>query len=131
MNPAIQAFLGLGINMALPDQAAEGGLNVGARAAKPVIQVKVTECSVEVVPPHQADHAAPKPDAFRVARRPVEHPRRLGDFVNALLALLGSVWSLFLLLRRVDVAALGKRSRAPESANRYAENRKEVTQRED
>ncbi len=73
----------LGIDMALPDQAAESGLDMRARAAETVVEVEVAEGGVEVVAPQQADHAAAEPDAFRVAGRPVEQARRLGDLVDA------------------------------------------------
>ena len=37
MNPAIQGFLGLGIDISLPDQAAESGLDMGAGTAQPIV----------------------------------------------------------------------------------------------
>ena len=71
MNPTVQRFLGLGIDIpALPDQAAEGRLDMGARAAEAVVKIEMAECGVEVVAPKQADDAAAKPDAFRIAGRP-------------------------------------------------------------
>jgi hypothetical protein len=43
--------LGLRIDISLPNQAAESGLDVGAGATKPVIQIEVTEGRIEVVAP--------------------------------------------------------------------------------
>ena len=83
MHPAIQAFRGLGVDMALPHQAAESGLDMRARAAEPVVKVEVAEGGIEIVAPQQADHPAAEPDAFRVAGRPGEQARRFGDLVDA------------------------------------------------
>src|SRR5215468_10668867 len=54
-----------------PGQAAEARLDMAARAAEAVIEVEMAEGGVEVVQPHQADHAAAEPDAFRIAGRAV------------------------------------------------------------
>ena len=37
MDPAVKGLLGLGVDVSLPDKAAESGLDVGAWAAKPVV----------------------------------------------------------------------------------------------
>ena len=86
MDAAVQGFLGLGVDIALSHQAAESGLDMGRRAAKPVVEIEVAEGSVEIVPPQQADHPAAEPDAFRVAGGAGEDTRGLGDLVNSLLA---------------------------------------------
>src|SRR6185437_13896825 len=51
MHAAIQAVLGLGIDMALAHDTTKSGLDMRARAAKTVVEVEVTEGGVEVVPP--------------------------------------------------------------------------------
>src|SRR5450631_462686 len=109
VHPAIQAVLGLGVERALPHKTAESGLDMRVWAAEPVVKVEVAEGGIEVVPPHQADHPAAEPDAFRVAGRPDEQARRLSDLVDALLAFLGGVAGRFLLFGRLQVAALGER----------------------
>jgi len=86
MNPAVQGLLGLGVNVTLADQAAESGLDMGARAAKSVIEVEVSEGGIKVVPPQQADHPAAKPDAFWVTGGAGEGARGLGDLVDLFLA---------------------------------------------
>ena len=97
----------LRIDVALPDQAAESRLDMGARAAEPVVEVEMAEGGVEIVPPKQADHPAAEPDAFRVAGRPGEDAGGLGDLVDLLLAFLGGVGGRFLLFGRRGAAALG------------------------
>ena len=57
--------------------AAEGRLDMSARAAEPVIQVEVAEGGVEIVLQKPMDHAAAEPDAFRIAGRT---GHLLGDF---------------------------------------------------
>ena len=87
---------GLGVDVALAHQAAESGLDMGARAAKPVVKVEMAEGGVEVVPPEQADHPAAEPDAFRVAGRAGQQARGFGDLVDLLLAFLGGFGGRFL-----------------------------------
>jgi hypothetical protein len=58
MNPAIQGFLGLGIDVSLPDQAAESGLDMSTWTTETVIKVEMAEGGVEIVAPQQADHAS-------------------------------------------------------------------------
>ena len=105
MDPAVKGFLGLGIDIALPHQAAESGLDMGARAAKAVVKVEMAEGGVEIVAPEQADHAAAEPDAFRIAGRAGQEPRRLGDFVDLFLAFLGGVGGRLLRFGRFAVTA--------------------------
>ena len=100
MHPAIQAFGGLRVDMALAHQAAESGLDMRTGAAEPVVKVEVPEGGVEIVPPQQADYPAAEPDALRIAGRPGEHTRRFGNFVDAFLAFLGGVDALFRLFGR-------------------------------
>ena len=91
MDPAVKGFRRLGVDIALPHQAAEGGLDMGARAAEAVVKVEVAEGGVEVVAPQQADHPAAEPDAFRIAGRAGQDTRGLGDFVDLFLGFLGGV----------------------------------------
>ena len=116
MHPAIQAVGGFGVDMALPHQTAESGLNMGAWAAKAVVKVEVAEGGVEVVAPQQAHHPAAKPDAFRIARRPAQQARGFRDLVDAFLAFLGGVGTLFLRLRRLGGAGLRERRRERRSS---------------
>jgi hypothetical protein len=37
MDPPVKSLLGLGVNVSLPDKAAESGLDVGAWAAEPIV----------------------------------------------------------------------------------------------
>ncbi len=91
MDTAAQAFRRLRVDAADAHQAAEGGLDVAARAAEAVIKVEVTEGGVEIVTPHQPDHAPAKPDAFRVAGRTVDRLRRFDEFVGLALVVLGGI----------------------------------------
>ena len=95
MNPAGQGFGDLGVDgRAKPHHTAEGGLDVAAGAAEALVEVKMAERRIEVVAPHQADHAAAKPDAFRVSGGAVDRLGRLDELVGLTLAFLGGVrWS--------------------------------------
>ena len=64
---------------------------MAAGAAEPVVEVEVAERGIEVVPPHQADHAAAEPDAFGIAGRAVDGLRGLDEFVGLALVVLGGV----------------------------------------
>src|SRR5665647_3315955 len=128
MDPAVQRFLGLGIDVSLPDQAAESGLDMGARAAETIVKIEMAEGGVEVVPPQQADHAAAEPDAFRVAGGAGQQPGRFGDLIDLLLAFLGSIGGRLLRLRRLAVAALGERRGGHETEGCHAEHGTELTQ---
>lgn len=70
-------------------QAAERCLNVSAGAAKPVIEIKVTKGSIEIVDPDKLHHPAAQPDAFRVSGRSVDRLRRFDELVDLVLAILG------------------------------------------
>jgi len=111
MHPSVKRFLGLGIDVSLPDQAAEGGLDVGARAAKTVIQIEVTEGRIEVVAPQQVNHTAAEPDTLRIASRAIQDPRRLGNLIDLFLGFLNGVSSRFLRLGRFAIPTLGVGSR--------------------
>ena len=69
MHAAVQRILRFGIKRTLPDQAAEGRLDMRARATEAVVEVEVAESGVEIVAPEQGDDAPAQPDAFRLSRR--------------------------------------------------------------
>ncbi len=71
--------------------AAERRLDVAAGAAEPVVEIEMAEGGVEIVPPHQADHAAAEPDAFGIAGRTVDGLGGLGEFVDLALVVPGRV----------------------------------------
>src|SRR5258708_11726492 len=60
----------LWVDRALPDQAAKGGLDMGARAPEAVVQLDMAEGGVHVVLRQEPDHPPADPGAFRIARRP-------------------------------------------------------------
>src|SRR5689334_22645391 len=69
VNLAVKGLLGLRIDVALADKATESGLNMRTGAAEAVVKVEVPEGCIEVVAPKQGHHAAPQPNAFRIAGR--------------------------------------------------------------
>jgi hypothetical protein len=90
MDPAVETFWNFGIDVgALADKAAEGRLDVGGWTAKPVVKVKMAKGRIQIVPPHQADDAAAKPNAFGIAGGSIYQFRRLGEFID-LLGFLGT-----------------------------------------
>jgi hypothetical protein len=122
--------LGLRIDVSLPDQTTESGLYVGARAAKPVVQIEVTEGRIEVVAPQQVNHAAAKPDALRIASRPVQDPCCFGNLIDLFLGFLNGVGGRLLWLGRFAIAALGVGSRNGEAQAGYkTQHGRKLTQR--
>src|SRR5262249_48889165 len=99
------------IDGALPDQAAEGSLDVGAWAAEAVVKLDVTEGGVQVVHEHQPDGAPAGPYAFRMTRRPADHATGFGQLLGTLFGCLPG--RIFLLIRRLLLAVrtLGKGGR--------------------
>src|SRR5215510_6589314 len=89
MHPPVEGVGGLGIDIALPDDAAEGRLDVAGRAAEPVVQVEMAEGGIEIVAPEQADHPPAEPDAFRAAGGTAQKLLGLGKFVDLLWRILG------------------------------------------
>ena len=131
MYPAAKGFLRLRVDISLPDQTAERGLDMGARAAEAVIKVQVAEGRVEIVAPEQVDHAAAEPDALRVAGRPGQKARCLGDLVDLFLGFLGCVGGWFLRFGRLAVSALREGGRDDEKQARHTtEHDKKLTQLE-
>src|SRR6185312_1246786 len=60
VNPAVQRFLLLWIDVSLPDKATESGLYMRSGATTTVVKVQVADSCVQVVPPKQAYHPAAK-----------------------------------------------------------------------
>jgi len=113
MDPAVEGFGDLRINgRAEAHHTAERSLDMAAGAAEPLIEIKMAERGVEVVTPHQANHAAPQPDAFRISSGAIDGLCRLYELARLALAFLGCIgWSLFgRIVLRSEIAALGDRS---------------------
>jgi hypothetical protein len=108
MYPSAKRFLGLGIDVSLPDQTAKSGLDMGARTAEAIVKIEMAEGGIEVVAPKQVNHPAAQPDAFGIAGRASQDAGRLGDLVYLFLGFLGRVGGRFLRLRRLAIAALGE-----------------------
>ena len=109
MDPSAKRFLGLRIDVSLPDEAAEGRLDVGAGAAKAVIQIEVAEGRIEVVAPQQVNHAATKPDALRIASRAIQDPCCLGNLIDLFLGFLNGVSGRLLRFGRLAIPRSGRR----------------------
>ena len=84
MDPAVKGFLNLGIDVSLADQAAKGGLNMGAGAAETVVEIEMAEGGVEIVSPEQVDDAAAEPHAFRIAGRSAHRALGFGELIDLL-----------------------------------------------
>ena len=115
MDVAVEGIRNLGIDLAAkPGQATERGLDMSAGTAEAVVKIEVTKGGIEIVEPHQPDHAATEPDAFRISRRPINGLRSLGEFVRLVLVVfLGGVCGILLrfslLICGMGIAALGGR----------------------
>ena len=106
MHPSVERVRSLRIDVSLPDEAAEGGLDMAGRAAEAVVKVEMAEGGIEVVAPEQADHPPAQPEAFRVGGRAAQQLLGFGKFVDLLLRVLGIARRR--LLGRLLVRALGK-----------------------
>lgn len=92
MNATIEGFSNLGIDCrAEAHHAAERRLDVAAGATKPLIEIEMAERRIEVIAPHQADHAPSKPHAFRIACGAIDRLRGLDELVGLALAVLGRI----------------------------------------
>jgi len=89
MNPPAQGFGSLGIDVSLPDHAAEGRLDVAARTAEPIVQVEMAEGGVEIVAPEQAHDPPTQPNAFRKGGGTAQKPGGFGKLVGLPLPVLG------------------------------------------
>ena len=129
VDAAREGLRDLGVDLpAEAGQAAEGRLDVAARAAEAVVEIEMAEGGVEVVAPHQANHAAAEPDAFRVAGRAIDGLRGLDEFVGLALVVLGARigrigggWLALVL--GAEVAALGESAADTESGGQARERR--------
>jgi hypothetical protein len=90
VNAAVEGLRHLGVDLgAKTGQAAKGCLNVTTWASKTIVNIQMPERGVDIVAPHQSDHAATKPDAFRVTGRTVDRLGRFHEFVGSALIVLG------------------------------------------
>lgn len=81
----VKAVGGLGIDsVAVQNQTTERHLDMTAWAAEAVVQIKVPKRRIEIVAPEQTDDTPAKPDAFRIARRPVQRGLCFGKFIDFL-----------------------------------------------
>lgn len=83
MDATGQAFRRLRIESALLHHAAEGRLDVGGRAAEPVVHVEMPERGIEVIAPHQVHDPASEPDALRITGSPVQGLGGFGEFIDS------------------------------------------------
>jgi hypothetical protein len=116
-----------------PGQATKRRLYVSAGTAESVVEVEVTKRGVEIIAPHQADHTAAEPDAFRVPGGAVDRLRSFHEFVGlALIVLRRVVWLSGIcgrfagLIRGARIAALG--DGASDSDQQYKPGDGEVAQ---
>ena len=56
-------------DIALADDTPEADLNVLARAAETIVEIKMPEGGIEIVTPHQANRTLAEPNAFRTRSR--------------------------------------------------------------
>jgi hypothetical protein len=131
VNAAGQRFLLLRVDVSLPDKATESGLNMRARTAEAIVEIEVPEGRVEVVAPEKANHAAAKPDAFRIACRTGQDAGSLGNLVDLFLAFLDRIGGRLLGFGRFTIAALriGRGSNDTQGAG-AAKHGKKLTQLE-
>jgi len=110
---------------------------MAARAAKPVIEVKMAERGIEIVAPQEADNPAAEPDAFGIAGRSVQDVLGLGEFIDFLGLFGGVLARRGLLLGGLNLLAIGllgemqvrhyhePRHRAPYSVDRVLRSQNE------
>src|SRR5438105_1543914 len=84
--------------------AAERRLDVRTRTAEPVVEVKVPESGVHVVPEQQADDVASEENALGIAGRPADLAGGLGKLVGLAL----SFWIHRLAGRRLVACFVGR-----------------------
>jgi hypothetical protein len=108
VNTAVQRLGNFRIDLGTePGQAPEGCLDVTAGTAETIINIQMPQSGINVVAPHQAHHAAAKPDAFRVSGRATDSLGRFGEFVGLALIVLGRVRRLSPVRRRFAGLILG------------------------
>jgi hypothetical protein len=90
--PSAQALRHLWIDLiGKADEATKRRLDVAARTAKPVIQIKMAKRRIEVVPPHQYDHSATQPNAFGVSGGTIDGLLRFDKLVGLALVFFGAI----------------------------------------
>jgi hypothetical protein len=94
-------------------QATKSGLHMSAGTAEPVVKIEVAKSGIEVIDPHQPNHAATKPDTFGVASRAIDGLGGLRKLVGLALVVLcrvGRIWGpgLARLILGMGIAALGE-----------------------
>src|SRR5262245_37309140 len=95
MNAGIEAARHLVVDLgAEAGQAAKARLDMAARAAEAVVKVEVAEGGIEVIEPHQADHATAEPDAFGVAGGAIDGLLGLDEFGGLALIVLDGLGGL-------------------------------------
>jgi hypothetical protein len=123
MDPGVQTFRRLWIDVPLSHHASERGLNVLSGAPESIIEIEMPERGVEVVTPKQRNHPAAEPDAFRVTGRAADLGGRLGKFIDPALGVFCRIalTGLRRLVARLGVAGLGERQGWNQRENRRTE----------
>jgi hypothetical protein len=86
MDPVIQASGYFVVDLgAKSGQTTEGRLDMAARTAEPVVQVKVAKSGIEIVTPHQSNDAPTEPNTFGVAGWAVDGLGGFGELVGSAL----------------------------------------------
>jgi hypothetical protein len=92
MNASVQRFGHLRIDRCTKTgQTTEGGLDVAAGAAEPIVEIEMAESGIEVVEPHQAYDTATEPDAFWISSRSVDGLRSFREFIGLALTVLRGI----------------------------------------
>jgi hypothetical protein len=114
MNAAVKRLRHLGIDLP-PEtgEATKGSLDVTAGTAKAVVEIEMPKGGVEIVVPHQANHPAAEPDAFRVSSGAIDGLCRFDELVGFTLIVLVGVCRrgacrFARLILGMNVTALGK-----------------------
>lgn len=92
MDAAIERFRHFRIDRcAETGQTAERCLDVATGAAKPVVEIEMTESSIEVIKPHQANDTAAEPNAFRIASGAIDGLCGFRKLIGLALTVLGGI----------------------------------------
>src|ERR1700728_1688452 len=107
----------------MQQQTAERSLDMGAGAAKTIVQIEVAKRGIQIVAPEQADHPPAEPDTFRIALRTTQRLLGFGKLIDLLRLLVGGRG----LVGRLGIIALGESSRSKDRSrsthyDRYAEH---------
>jgi hypothetical protein len=80
--------------MSVTDDTGKGSLDMGTGTAKSIVEVEMAEGGIHVIPPQQADDAAPEPNAFRVAGRSLDQSSGFGKLVGSSQNFFGGICNL-------------------------------------